>query len=97
MLFAVDELGPPVYHRVAGEDALLHGFFDPLLDRRPEVMRYDPTDDLVDELEAGAPLQRLDLDPAHAVLPMAARLLDVAALGARGAPNRLAVGDTGRA
>ena len=58
----------PAFH--LGADALLHG--------GDELPRDRPADHLVDELEATALGQRLDLDVAHGELPMAAGLLHVA-------------------
>ena len=74
---AVEEGDPDVDHRVAGEDALLQLVADALLHARDELPRHRTADDLVHELEAGAALERLDLDVAHRVLAVAAGLLHV--------------------
>ena len=47
--------------RVSGEEAPLAGLPDALLDRRAVVLRNRAAEDLVDELEVLAALQRLDL------------------------------------
>src|SRR5262249_57137812 len=60
---------------VAGERPLDHRLADALLDRRDEVARDHPADDLVDELEAGASRQRLDLEVGIGELTVAAGLL----------------------
>ncbi len=89
---AVDQGDPQVDHRVAGDQAALHLGADALLDRRDVVVRHRAADDLVDELEAGAAGQRLDLDVADGVLAVPAGLLDVpaVALGRRATASRAA-------
>ena len=57
----------------------------PLLDRGDELAGDGAAHDLVDELEARAPLERLDAEGAHAELPVTAALLLVLALGLGGA------------
>src|SRR5205814_2355592 len=64
-----------------------------LVHRGPEALRDDAADDLVDELVALMPLERLDHDGAVAELAAAARLLLVAVPGARLLADRLQVGD----
>ena len=77
---AVVERDAHVLHRIPRDVPLLHGFAHALLDRGDEVARDHPADDLVDELEAFAARQRLDLEPAIAELAAAAGLLLVLAL-----------------
>ena len=79
MRLAVDERHADVDHRVAGADAALHLGAHALLDRGDELPRHRAADDLVDELEARARRQRLDLDVADGVLAVPAGLLDVPA------------------
>ena len=73
-----------------------HGLLDALLHRRDVALRDGAADDLVVELEAAAPLERLDPQHAHGELAVAAGLLLVAALGLGGAGDRLLVGDPQR-
>ena len=91
MVRAVVERDAHVLHRIPRDVPLLHGFAHALLDRGDEVARDHPADDLVDELEAFAARQRLDLEPAIAELAAAAGLLLVLALRARLALDRLAI------
>ena len=90
---AVDEADPHVDQRSPRDDPLLGLGADPLLHRRDVVVGDRPTDDLVDELEAGALGQRLDLDRADGVLAVPAGLLDVPA--ETGAAVRLRVARSG--
>src|SRR5262249_56764569 len=53
---------------VAGEDAALHAVAHALLDRRNVLARNGATQDVVDELETAAALERLHLEPGAAVL-----------------------------
>jgi hypothetical protein len=76
----VVEDGLEVDRRITGENALLAGFLEPLLDRGDEVARNGPAEDLVLELEILAARQGLELDPGVAELAPAARLLLVPAL-----------------
>ena len=71
----------------------LLGFGDTLFDCGNEVARDHAADDRVDELVAGAALLRLDAQPRHRELPVAAALLLELALGLGGAGDRLPVGD----
>ena len=96
MVRAVDEQHAHALHRRAGELAVHHRLLDPLVDRRPEALRDDAADDLVDELVAGVALDRLEHDVAVAELPAPAGLLLVAALGARLLADRLEVGHARR-
>ena len=80
VLLAVVEDRAHVNYGIAGEDALFHRLADALLDRWAVVVRDDAADDLVLKLEAAAAWHRLHLDPADAVLPVAAGLADVAPL-----------------
>ncbi len=79
MRLAVEQGDPDVHHRVAGQHPHLHLGPDAFLDRRDELPRHHPADDLVDELQARAGRPGLDLDVADPELPVAAGLLDVPA------------------
>src|SRR4029453_15492076 len=83
---AVEHRGPEVDHRVSGEEATHPRVLDSFLDRRNELARNGPAEDVVDELEVAAAGQRLELDLAVAELAVAAGLLLVPAvrLGGRG-------------
>ena len=70
-----------------------HRLLDALVDGGPEALRDDAADDLVDELVALVAGERLEHDLAVAELAAAARLLLVAALGARLLADRLEVRD----
>ena len=91
MVAAVDERHAHALHRRAGELAVLQRLLDALVDRRPEALRDDAADDLVDELVADVVVERLEHDVAVAELAAAAGLLLVAALRARLALDRLDV------
>src|SRR5205823_8608204 len=93
VLRAVHDGGPQVDHRVARDDAVLHGFFDPLLDGLLPILGEPVPADPPLVLEPGAALERLEVDDDVAVLALAARLTDVAALALRGLGQRLAVRD----
>src|SRR5208282_3820580 len=69
-----------VHHRIAGQMSFDQRVAHALFDRRNEVARDHAAHDVVDELEAFAARVRLDLEPAIAVLPAAARLTLVLAL-----------------
>src|SRR5207237_10785432 len=58
-----------------------------------ELARDRAADDLVDELEAAAARERLDLDVGHGVLAVTAGLLHVAALGLSAGLDGLPVRD----
>ena len=64
-----------------------------LLDGRDELPWHGAADDLVDELDAGAVRQRLDLDLADRVLAVPAGLLHMAAAPGRLVGERLPQGD----
>ena len=66
---------------IAEHAAVLHRLRDALLDRGDELPGDGAADDLVLELEALAPLERLDADDGDAELAVAAGLLLVLALG----------------
>src|SRR5581483_9482247 len=86
---AVHECHSDVDHRVAREHALLHRLDHALLDRWDELTGDGTSEDLVDELEAGATWERLDLDAADPVLAVASGLLDVPAQTLARALDRL--------
>ena len=73
--------------------AVLHRLDDALLHRGDELTGDRAADDLVDELEAAAALERLDPHERHAELPVPAGLLLVLALGLGLVGDRLAVRD----
>ena len=82
-----------VDQRVAGQHAVLHLFFDTLLDRRDVFAGHHAADDLVDELQAFlAFVTGGEADPAMTVLAAAAGLADEAALDLAGVADFLAVG-----
>ena len=83
MVAAVDERHAHALHGRAGELAVLQRLLDPLVDRRPEALRDDAADDLVDELVADVAVDRLEHDVAVPELAAAAGLLLVAAVRAR--------------
>ena len=83
MVRAVDEQHAHALHRRAGELAVRHRLLDALVDRGPEALRDDAADDLVHELVADVPLERLEDDVAVAELAAAAGLLLVAGVGSR--------------
>ena len=93
MELPVDERDLDVDHRVPRQHALGHRLDDALLDRRDELLGDRSSEDLVLVDEAFPPRERLDLDLAHRVLPVAPALLHVPALRLRLGPDRLPVGD----
>ena len=96
MVAAVEEPHAHALDRVAGHRAVLHRLQHALLDRRDEAGRDHAALDRVDELEAVAVGQRLDLDVAVAELAAPARLLLVAPVRLGGAADRLLVGHARR-
>src|ERR1700674_2594025 len=87
---------PQVDQRIAGEEAFREGIAHALFHRRDELARNRAADDLIDEFEALAARQWLDLEPTVAVLSAAARLALVLALGLRAALDGLHVRHLGR-
>ena len=85
-----------VLDRIAGDDAVVERLAHALLHRRDEHRRDHAALHLVDELEAAAARERLDLEEHLAELAGAAGLLLVAAVAFGLARDRLAVGDLGR-
>src|SRR5258708_32081426 len=61
--------------REAGQKTLAKSVADPFFDRGNEVARNHAADNLVLELKAGAARERLDAEPAVAVLAATTRLL----------------------
>ncbi len=96
MVGAVEHGHLDVLDRVAGDDTGLHRLDDALLDRRDEAVGDHAALDRVDELEAAAGRQRLDLDVAVAELPAPAGLLLVAAVRLGPGADRLLVGHARR-
>ena len=81
MVLAVEARDLHVDDGEAEHAALLHRLVHALLDRGDELAGDRAADDLVDELEAAAALERLDAHERDAELPVAAGLLLVLALG----------------
>ena len=96
VIFAIVENGPEIRHGKSREVAARGGIANALLDRRNPVFGDRPAENIVDELDALAALDRLHLDAAHAELAVAARLFFVLAFGVSLAANRFAVGNLGR-
>ena len=96
MVCTVVEAHAHVLDRVAGHRAGLHGLLDALLDRRDEAARDDAALDRVHELEARSLGERLELDVAVGELAPPTRLLLVAGVRLRAAPDRLEVGHARR-
>src|ERR671916_209799 len=97
VVLAVDQGGLDAHHRVAGEDAVLHGVLHALVDRGDVLPRDATTGDGVDELVGGgvtADLQRLQrhLDLRELTGPTGLLLVGVVVL-LDGLADRLAVGD----
>src|SRR5205809_4610689 len=90
---AVEFDGTRIDHRGAAHTAGAHDLRDALFDGGDELPGDGSTDDLVDELEALASIERLDPKERHAELPVAARLLLVLALGLGLGGDRLSEGD----
>src|SRR5688500_2515738 len=96
MELPVEQCAPDVDHRVPADHALQHRLDDALLDGSDELIGDRTAEDLVDELEPLAALERLDLDRADRVLPVAPGLLHVPPETLPGTADRLAEGDPGR-
>src|SRR2546428_3636510 len=90
---AVVQLDPHIVDRIAGQHAAREGFLDAFVDRLDEFLRDRAADDFVLEDVAGARLAREQMYLRVAVLPAAARLLDVAAVAVRRTRQRFLVGD----
>src|SRR5690606_14159068 len=97
MVLAVVDHHADVLHGIAGERTRGEHLADALLDGRHELSRNDAALRLIDELEAGTALERLDPEEHFTELPRAAGLLLVARvpLGRNG--NRFAIRDAWRA
>ena len=93
MVLAVEAGDLHVDDGEAEHAAVLHRLVDALLDRGDELAGDRAADDLVDELEAGAALERLDPQERHAELAVPAGLLLVLALGLGLVGDGLAVRD----
>ena len=78
MVLAVDERGPDVDRRVAGEHAGGQRLLDAGVDRGDVLLRDAPAADLVDELVAAAGAGGLEVDRDLGVLARATGLLLVA-------------------
>jgi hypothetical protein len=95
MMLAVVHDHPDILQRKAGDRAGEKHLLDALLHRRHELVRDDPALRLVEELEAGAALARLDAQRHLAELAGAARLLLMAMESFRLPGDRLAIGNAG--
>ena len=93
MVGAVEERHLDVHHREPGEDPRLERLADARVNRLDVLARDGAADDPVHELVAGALLVGLQLDHGVAVLALATRLPDEAAVAFRRTADGLAVGD----
>ena len=93
----VQERGFQVDDRIACDNAAVHGFPDPLLNRLDEFLGNNPADGLVFKDKTLAGIQRLDLDDDVAVLAMTAGLADKTSLTFSCFGNGLPIGDLGLA
>ena len=95
MVRAIVDHGANARERIARDNAVLHGLLNALVDRGNQRTRDASAHHLVAELIALARTigtkERLDAQPAVAILTGTARLLFMAPLSARDAANRLAV------
>ena len=96
MVGTVVENDAEVHHRIAREIPSGRGLDNALFDRGDEILGNGAAENIVDELEAGAARERLQLDFAFAILPVAAGLLLVFALRVSLGADGFAVGDFGR-
>ena len=100
MIRAVVHRDANTRERIAGNDTVLHGLLDALVHGGDERARDAATHDLVNKLIAVAravgPNERLNTQPAVAVLTGAASLLLVATLGACRAADGLAIRNADR-
>ena len=97
MVGAVGERDADVNDGVAGPDALAHGVDDAALDGGDVFLGDAAADDLVDELEALAGVERLEGEDDVGVLAAAAGLLDELLVDLGRRRDGLAVGDLRRA
>ncbi len=95
MVLAVEQRHFEIDHRLA-ERAFLQVVAQPFLDGGDEVARHHAAHDLVDEAEARAARQRLDLDLDVGELAVAAGLPLVAGMLLRAGLDGLAIGDARR-
>src|SRR5947207_15766584 len=95
MVLTVEQLHFEIDHRLA-ERAFLQVIDQPLLDRWNEVSRHHAAHDLVDEAEARAARQGLDLDLDVGELAVAAGLALVARMLGGAGLDALAIGDARR-
>jgi hypothetical protein len=96
VIAALKDRDSDVDHGKAGQVAFDQCVAHALFDRRDELARNCPADDLVLELEAAAARERLYLEPAVAVLAATARLALVLALGLGAALDGFLVRHFGR-
>src|SRR5690606_33226471 len=92
MVGTVEQGDLDVHDREAGDDAILHGLLDALVDRRDILLRHHAANDGVDKLVARARLLRLDAQPDMTVLTATTRLAHELAFLLHGLANGLAVG-----
>ena len=91
MIAAVVERRLDIDHRIAGENAALHGFLHALIDRLDVFLRHRAPDDLVNELVAFARFIRIEADLGVSVLAASASLPDVLAFRFGMPANGLAI------
>ena len=93
MVAAVEQRGPEVHGRELREHAFFELDLQSLLDRRDEFTGHRSADGIVDELEALAALERLELDPHLGELPGTTGLFLVDVLLLDRLREGLAIGD----
>src|ERR1700687_135482 len=96
MIAAVEDRDLDVHHWEAGQIAFNQRAAHALFNRGDELARNHAADDVVLELEAATTLERLDLEPAIAVLAAAPRLALVLALSLGAALDGFFVRHLGR-
>ena len=95
MIFSVEKRTLDIRHRIARQNALLHGFAQALFHRGNELSRHRAADDRVHKFELSVRRTRLETDIDHAELPRAARLFFMFAFGFRRPADRLFIRDLG--
>src|SRR5688500_15445825 len=80
VITAVDERNAEIDERISRHGPALRGFDNAFFDRRTEVLRYRPAEDLVHPLETRTAFERLEDHLTIAELPASAGLFLMAAL-----------------
>src|SRR5579863_2491032 len=93
MVLAIEQTHPEIDHWISGEITATPGILNAFFHRWTVVVRNRAAEDLVDEVELGAALHRLDLDPAVRELAASAGLLLVAAVTLGGLEDGFPVGN----